>query len=260
MTEIINQQAKAAFRAAIAQGLIPRYLYKYTSVKNCLRMINDGTVYFADYSTFNDPFECKSVIDTNNTREEWMAFMIQNGVPIVEAGNLALQIASDPKRAEQEVQRCVLENQNSTGFLCLTGKNDNLLMWAHYAQQHEGCCVKLDLLNDVDLFYRIKSVNYDNNYLRYNYLRNNGGALDAICHKSADWAYEEEYRVLSFDYIGAKSMAPGTLKEVYLGCRMKDKEKTEILSAVASTTKQPGIIAYQTETDAQAYKLNFVKL
>lgn len=253
-------EAKEMFRLAIAQGKIPRYLYKYTTVENCLRIINDGTLYFADYHTFNDPFECKAVIDTKNTIVEWRNFLLQNGVHVMEANYLAQQIATDPVRAEKEVMKSVLNSQDTTGFLCLTGKHDNLLMWAHYAKQHEGCCVKLDLLNDVDLFFRLKKVDYDDNYIHYNYLRHHAGAFEAICHKSKAWEYEEEYRVLSFGQIGAKPMASGTVKEVYLGCRMKDGDRQAILSAIATSSKQPGIQAYQTETDAQAYKLNFKKL
>lgn len=142
MTE---QYAKAAFQAAIAQGKIPRYLYKYTSVENCLHMIYDGTLYFADYHTFNDPFECKAVIDTNNSEEEWHNFLLQNGVNPSEATNLAKQISHDPSKAEKIVNECVQDSHDTTGFLCLTAKRDNLLMWAHYAKQHEGCCVKLDI-------------------------------------------------------------------------------------------------------------------
>ena len=257
MTE---QYAKAAFQTAIAQGKIPRYLYKYTSVENCLHMIYDGTLYFADYHTFNDPFECKAVIDTNNSEEEWHNFLLQNGVNPSEATNLAKQISHDPSKAEKIVNECVQDSHDTTGFLCLTAKCDNLLMWAHYAKQHEGCCVKLDILNDVDLFYRIKAVVYDNNYIHYNYLQNNGGAFDTICHKSKEWEYEEEYRVMSFNKIGVKSMLPGTLKEVYLGCRMKDDDRNGIFAAVASTTKQPDVTVYQSMTDKQSYKLNFIKI
>lgn len=252
--------AKELFQLAIAQGGIPRYLYKYTTVENCLRFINDGTVYFADYHTFNDPFECKAVIDTSNTEEEWFRFLSQNGAGLIEASQLAHQIANEPARAESEVKRCILENQDTTGFLCLSGKNDNLLLWAHYTNHHEGCCIKLDLLNDVDLFYRIRAVVYDDNYLSYNYLRNHAGAFDAICHKSKTWAYEEEYRVLSFNHIGSKPMNPGTVKEIYLGCRIKDADRQKILSAVATTSKQPGVAVYQAETDNKSYKLNFKKI
>mgnify|MGYP002626021928 CR=1 FL=1 len=260
MVNITELQAKAAFKAAIVQGRIPRYLYKYTSVENCLRIINEGTLWFADYHTFNDPFECNAIIDTSNTKAEWQDFLLQNGVPFSEAARLANLIEQDPARAEHDVKRIILENQNTTGFLCLTAKHDNLLMWAHYANQHEGCCVKFDLLNDVDLFYRIRAIVYDNNYIAYNYLRNHGGAFDAICHKSKDWAYEEEYRVLSFNYIGAKIMVQGTVKEVYLGCRIKDEDRQKIIAAVASTTKQSGVVILQSETDTQSYKLNFKRI
>lgn len=85
----IEYEAKEMFRLAIAQGKIPRYLYKYTSVENSLRMINDGTLYFADYHTFNDPFECNAIIDTSNTKAEWQSFLLQNGVSLPEATKLA---------------------------------------------------------------------------------------------------------------------------------------------------------------------------
>lgn len=76
----MEKQAVEMLKLAIAQGSIPRYLYKYTTVENCLRIINDGTLYFADYHTFNDPFECKAIIDTKNTEQEWREFLLQNGV------------------------------------------------------------------------------------------------------------------------------------------------------------------------------------
>lgn len=93
--------------------------------------------------------------------------------------------------------------------------------------------------------------------MSYNYLRNHGGALEAICHKSKAWAYEEEYRVLSFNSIGAKEMKPGTVKEVYLGCRITDLGRSSILDAIGTTTKQPGIVVYQATTNDRAYQLDF---
>lgn len=55
-------------------------------------------------------------------------------------------------------------------------------------------------------------------------------------------------------------MLPGTLKEVYLGCRMKDDDRNEIFAAAASTTKQPNVTVYRFMTDNQSYKLNFIKI
>lgn len=253
-------EAKKYFRLAIEQGRIPQYLYKYTSVDNCLKAINDGTLYFADYHTFNDPFECMAIIDSNNTEKEWFDFLIQNHTDRLTARAVAHDIVSDPQRAEKLIKDSVCTFQNSTGFLCLSNKKDNLLLWAHYAKQHEGCCIKIDLLNDIDLFYRIQHVTYDNKYLAYNYLRHQAGAFESICHKSKDWAYEEGYRIMDFHYIGAKVINPGTIKEIYLGCRIKDDDKKDILNAVAITKKQAGITVYQTAPDTQSYQLKFLKI
>lgn len=260
MSKTNELQPQNLFRLAIEQGRIPRYLYKYTTADNCLLTINNGTIYFADYHKFNDPFECKANLDTLNSIQEWLQFLQDNNVPMPAAKSIAVQMVNNPKEARKYIENSVMSVQNTTGFLCLTTKNDNLLMWAHYASQHEGCCIKLDLLNDVDNFWRIKKVVYDNNYLQYNYLRNNAGALDAICHKSNEWAYEEEYRVFQLNHIGATTMRTGTIKEVYLGCRIDPAKKQAILDAIASTSKQPEIVAYQVETDGKSYKLNFIKV
>ena len=260
MVDLTDLQAQDCFKLSIEQNKMPRYLYKYTSIDSCLHIINDGTVYFNSYKIFNDPFECKANLDTKNTIQEWMSFLLTNKVPLPQAKTIAARMVKDPKTACHTIEQSVMAVQDSTGFLCLTTKNDNLLMWAHYASNHTGCCVKFDLLNDVDLFCKIQPVIYDNNYLTYNYLRDNGGALRAICHKSTDWAYEEEYRVFSMNNIGPIPLQPGTVKEIYLGCRIDPKDKQNIIQAIGATTKQLAIIAYQTEPDSKSYKLNFIRI
>jgi len=81
----------------IREGGLPRYLYKYTTVENCLRMLRDGTVFFADYHSFNDPFECKAVIDKNISFEEWKQFFIKRqGMSDVKAARMADLFMKNP--------------------------------------------------------------------------------------------------------------------------------------------------------------------
>jgi len=60
-------------------------------------MLRDGTVFFADYHSFNDPFECKAVIDKNISFEEWKQFFIKRqGMSDVKAARMADLFMKNP--------------------------------------------------------------------------------------------------------------------------------------------------------------------
>lgn len=86
------------------------------------------------------------------------------------------------------------------GIISLTEAKDNLLMWSHYADQHKGMVVEFDIShpffcslhseNDLTgnthrVMYRKERLNELGDYL-----------LEPYFHKSDEWAYEKEHRLL----------------------------------------------------------------
>lgn len=88
------------------------------------------------------------------------------------------------------------------GIISLTETKDNLLMWSHYADQHKGMVVEFDMSNVFfnstysrkgnshlgkvqRVLYRKERLTSVNNYLMAPYF-----------HKSDEWAYEKEHRLL----------------------------------------------------------------
>ena len=243
----------------IREGGIPRYLYKYTTVENCLKMLKDGTVYFADYHSFNDPFECKAVIDKNISFEEWKRFFIKRqGMTDIEASKMADLFMRNPDNIVGGLVEKLLDTENKFGYLCLSAEYDNLLLWAHYADQHKGCCIKLDLLNDPTVFWRIWKVEYSNDYPVTNYVKNQEGALGVLFHKSKAWEYEQEYRVVRFEGIGPRHIAPGTVSAIFLGCKVGEGERQSIIQALES--QKQGVDLFQAYTDDKSYKLVFKRI
>ena len=130
------------------------------------------------------------------------------------------------------------------GILSLCEKNDHQLMWSHYADQHKGICMEFstlenaETLNDEKLTYKV-----DYNDCHYNMMdvfpfysseypnKVKDEIEQLICipkvyaHKSTDWAYEKEWRVVS-DISkekenpgkgGALEPFPGKLTAIYFG-------------------------------------------
>lgn len=222
------------FKSGIEKNQFPRYLYKYWSVESALRFLGNHKIMFSQYTAFNDPFECASNVDGNNTLKEWKAFLASQGLALYEINKNLSNIKANKKVAEKMVQDSVKQTLLDSGIFCMTETPDNLLMWAHYADEHRGVCLKFDLLNDLDTFYFPKKVDYNQTYLQYNYLQNPSKASEAIWHKSSDWAYEKEYRIIKPTYHGLMDVNPDAFVGVIIGCRCDKVDEQKIKDAIAN--------------------------
>lgn len=89
------------------------------------------------------------------------------------------------------------------GIISLTETKDNLLMWSHYTDKHKGMVLEFDISND---FFHSTYARENNSYLgkiqRVLYRKerltsvNNNLMIEPYFHKSDEWAYENEHRLL----------------------------------------------------------------
>ena len=219
----LDKNTKEAFlRIALKEKSIPQTLYKYCSAERALQILNNHSVMFSSHHEFNDPFDCAVDIDGHNTFEEWKQYLQNQGLPDIDAGILAHEIMSDEARASSTIRESYYKALSQMGILCLTVRNDNLLMWAHYCNNHQGVCVRFDISKDLSTFCFPKRVYYSDDYIRLNYLRsyldNDLNTHIAIWHKSSDWAYEEEYRVVIPNFHGLKLFEKEALTGIIFGC------------------------------------------
>ena len=226
-------------KIAIAQNQIPRYLYKYTTADNALKAIEGGTVYFARFSEFNDEYEGYAKLDTNNTLLDWSRFLSENNIIGDEALFLMETVKRNPTEASKIIKDVIEQSQKNNGFLCLSTKPDNILMWAHYTESNKGCCLEYDLMADLELFYKIKKIQYDDDVIVYNYLQNKGGALEAMFHKSKQWEYEDEYRVMTIGEFGPKKVKDGALSRVIMGPHISDEKRKDIIEKIGMLPIEP---------------------
>jgi hypothetical protein len=149
------------------------------------------------------------------------------------------------------------------GLFCATRTYRNLLMWAHYADRHAGVVLGLraDLTKD-SMLRLTKPVRYSDQrphaidtvdeFIASLDLPSNEAARkigDKLFHtKSAEWAYEEEVRLLMPAGVengaaaGYFPFGSNELVELYLGFRMPDDKKAQIIQlakALNQTSEYP---------------------
>ena len=120
---------------------------------------------------------------------------------------------------------------------CVTEDNDNLLMWAHYANNHEGFVVEFDCdnsffqqgLGEDIMCASLSKVVYSQNVPTTSLLDMKN--FDFILTKSDDWSYEQEWRMLLQQKDCVKNIPAEphdtclfeipveSIKRVILGCR-----------------------------------------
>lgn len=149
--------------------------------------------------------------------------------------------------------------------------NNHLLMWGHYAANHTGFCVEYDIQrwDSEDIRRRIL---YPVIYQRHRYeatdhliqgLNKKEGfnplyAIICGSTKSAEWQYEKEWRLIVNlgDSFPQQNYRMECQSKVFLGCRIKEDQKSRILQICA----KKGLPVFQARQSRAYYELDFEKI
>ncbi len=180
---------------------------------------------------------------------------------------------------------------------CFSEEKNNILMWGHYAQGHEGLCLEYDfvkLTNDLlgirnhlfpvvyrdrrpfkrDIDSLIRSKKALDMAIEEEYEYDGEEALDDVLPlfltKADKWKYEKEWRVIytkkqmydiNKDELFNGNIYAQCISAVYLGTRINSEKKDNILE-IAERISKPGfrIDVYQAQLSPKGYDLNFVKI
>lgn len=247
-------------------------LYKYFSPSRA-SFLKERLIRFTQPNMFNDPFDCLPAI-TGYT--EQMAKQQADKVANDMVFDLALEdfsnldprttldsinfsnaqvrkeYASDPPGVGLRFAACLLNRMSKQiGILCLCANHRNILMWSHYAQNHEGFVVGFE--SEHDFFGHRNNEPEEIGELRrikYGTKRpsihvdaiNDIDALtpDFLFSKSQDWNYEQEWRIIRFlncaDKIREKDIylfkvPPTAIRQIIFGSKASDSLKETLLDA-----------------------------
>ena len=189
-----------------------RKLYKYRGFcERTKELLTSKTLWVPTADRLNDPFEFGFQLQSNEV----------NGTRI-DSGSLA--------NAREEMKKY--------GVLCLSERNDNILMWSHYAASHQGLCLEFERnsensLGNWDTCY---PVIYDEKLPSFMplELEDKKSVAKVLTTKAAAWRYEAEWRLLTME--GNKKVAfPGRLTGVVFGVNSTDKNRKEVTDILGSS-------------------------
>lgn len=158
-----------------------------------------------------------------------------------------------------------------TSIFCLSEERDNILLWSHYGRDHTGVAIKFLALPSVDSpLILAEPVRYAKAVprLKYSSLLDFEAARDELIRtitltKSEVWAHEREWRIVAglrdkaqtHEIIG---FAPQEIGEVYLGCKISQADRNDIVDIVRRKYTDAKI--YQAHRHKYEFSLVFQKL
>jgi hypothetical protein len=279
--------------------------FKYTNRQTALLILQNRTLRYSSPSAFNDPFDMQfdfrlQLDDVPRIRQMtldklWDAHYSPDGLP---AGNVLGALITCfrgvfPKLTREEFDHefgealdqslarlpASIETFNiefrkqmeDVKVLCLSERNDSILMWSHYAELHQGVVFEFACVPALDSTWGAAiPVMYDNmpRIFDDDLLIGLGSGqvsmaskpeIDKLLNtyvtaKAADWAYEREWRVvlhrtnprqptedLRFD--------PRELVAVYLGCRITNDDEAAIAPTIRALYPQTRIFKAHKKPD-----------
>ena len=255
---------------------IPKTLYKYRNWGDNYhkRLLTDFEIFLASPANLNDPFDASLPFrydPVEMTPENITRKLLEQGREIwkdiseEELHRRAYQQQQTGQFDSDEYWKDQHENHKAAihrtfGLLSLTNQNDNLLMWAHYANCHKGFCVGLDR----DILYEsigggIGPVIYSDNFPLMPLFPKGTEGIETIVRilntKSRHWAYEEEFRITKSQAANKVfTLPPEGITEVVLGCNMSAEDRHSIIEVIDSKLRHVQII--EARTNLYSFKLD----
>lgn len=119
----------------------------------------------------------------------------------------------------------------------LSASYDNGLLWTHYANQHTGCCIEVEVTAKS---WEMKGISYSRNLPNIdetNYPKDEDAIDSILFQKSKDWDYEKEIRFVKEKGINIKPYLSVKVRKVYLGIRMERTIKSFLKNFVEELNK-----------------------
>ncbi|QPH40098.1 DUF2971 domain-containing protein [Pedobacter endophyticus] len=257
-----NAMLKSDFETAmpIKEQHFPKSFFKYKGLNEwTIKSLKNKEIHLAEMGSLNDPFECMLQFDNDECLRMYYAskkfqdgfaakfsdltkheinLLCTNEKPYEAYRRICISrniiTISAVEQLETMQKRFTEINENESKKLritCFTQRNDSLLMWPHYAQEHKGICLEYDF-RDVDhVRPLIQPVRYSDEVYKVGVLEELD-TMALVCSslvKSSDWSYEQEWRITTFkqgDFFPKQVSVPDPVA-VYLGSRFDQNNKEE---------------------------------
>lgn len=269
-----------------------QFLYKYIGEQNpevftkiITSILKDKTLKVTNPKDFNDPFDCniphiEEGLDNlllNLIKKEFRGKQYKKKLKTKEFKVHIEELKEEVVKATNELHDLWDDSISKFKVISFSSKDDNILMWSHYANYHQGLVLGFKKLEKT-FFKDAKRVNY--NYQQeskrfiFNYIvkkaitiKNNQDMMDEESEKiipylfnyfyikKEDWKYENEWRIVFQaddvrisqyqEKIEIVNFEQETLSEIIFGYKMDNKQKKEIIKIIKNCNYNSELSIYE---------------
>lgn len=274
-------------------------LFKYLS-EDRIKFLKNGMIRFTQPQAFNDPFELKPSIIAFGTGSYFEEVLDKKFTALIEEQYNELPpeirkvitkdafiIYAESKKesviegmqnlavnAVPMLEKVIHEGfEKHVGVLSLTETSNNLLMWAHYANSHEGMVVGFNSehpffdqrKSKTDELRHLKKIKYSK--LRPRHVLEKIENTSEFLVKSTEWEYEQEWRMLvaladadvqikddPYDVFLFK-VPFDAITSLYVGARASTETKNNISSLLQNNSELKHIDCFNMEISGERFEL-----
>lgn len=271
---------------------LPKVLYKYRGYDTrTLRMLERPELYYADPASFNDPFDCQATVgktkSISRARELLTELVDSNNPKKTDAGQKRIEDIDYQSTDDSgfysrktnltdrklslyinEIDIEVSKSFHNTGVLSLCASWDNVLMWSHYGDLHNGICIGYSTKNN--LCDSLRPVIYtDRRELSFQdvwkWRMNNDSMSEKsvsdhfFYSKAKNWSYEKEWRDLrrppdsKQSGVGLAPYTPFEISEIVFGLHCDNSIIASISKLFGQEWK--GIKFYKVHTVGDSFNI-----
>ncbi|WP_080964062.1 DUF2971 domain-containing protein [Chromobacterium subtsugae] len=229
----------------------PIKIYKYLASPHCFeneeevstkkdrleKILINHELYLSSHTQFNDPFDVFPSYKTDVSGSEIKRSVtksfrkLQNldGKQLKEAVKKRLIWAFTNKdKFIDDTINGIRKVMEEVGIFCFTTDAENILMWSHYAFNHQGICLEFDLTEELHLSHLLFKVKYDNARPQINpMIEAKPDDFDLnLLRKAESWHYENEWRLIAGRQSGRYAkFGNHFLKSVIIGAKASESTK-----------------------------------
>lgn len=256
---------------------LPEKIYKYQPFDTIsISNLKQQQIYFPHPVDFNDPYDCNLELDFKDLTkddyhkifknllgekydEETRAFLDEYYKGNYEYNQeINERIEAGIRNAFTEIKEKLYKGKGIASF---SSKNNDILMWAHYADGHKGFCLEFD--TSFEPFKKALKVDYSDDIpaLNVNLITSDGistkEATRFLTTKYECWKYEDEYRVIHNETRNEYTYPADSLTGIYFGSKIH-KHNLEIIALIIQE-QNPNVNMYLGNTRKDIFKIDFDK-
>ena len=157
-----------------------RYIYKYRkvdsgssgSIERVRDILVNNQLWLSRPSSFNDPFDMQARVIVKGTgkeiRDRYREIQKRLGVRYKEREKqLSKLMGKSHKEIEEDLTNTYKKHVDTMGVCSFAGDPRSILMWSHYAENHEGICIQFERAQDYRALSRAIPVDYNKEYLSH---------------------------------------------------------------------------------------------